>query len=97
MRNLSDQLLFVSREAQIMPKFYFNYFDGRQTIADPDGQDLENKEMALKQAELHAADRAHELTAKGEGVCDESIEVVSEAGDMVVVVPVSIMTNDVEC
>ncbi len=80
-----------------MPRYYFNYFDGRQTIADPDGQDLENKEMALKQAELHAADRARELRAKGEGVCDESIEVVSEAGDMVVVVPVSIMTDDVEC
>ncbi len=80
-----------------MPRFYFNYFDGRQTISDHFGRLLKNDEAAVKEAEAHAADRARELKAKGEGVCDESIEVVSEAGDMIVVVPVSIMTDDVEC
>jgi len=80
-----------------MRRYFFNYFDGRQTIADRDGKVLENNEIALKQAEALAADCARALMAKREGVCDEAIEVVSETGDMVVVVPVSIMTDDAEC
>jgi hypothetical protein len=72
-----------------MPRFYFNFVDGQETIDDPEGIELPDEAAARKQAMDAVLDAQKTRFALAKSWVGWSVEVVDERGNRVLLLPIS--------
>jgi hypothetical protein len=72
-----------------MPRFYFNFINGQETVEDSDGTELPDQEAAQKQAMIAVRDVQKTRFASVKNWVGWSVEVVDDGGHRVLRLPFS--------
>jgi hypothetical protein len=65
-----------------MPRYYFNFREGEELEADPEGQDLPNVEAAKNEARFYASELLRDAAVGGEASA-QTVEVTDAKGELI--------------